>query len=171
MDRVTAPSPPRAEPSAPWPSDVRVPSAMERALEQAERAAAEGEIPVGAVLVDATGRVLAAEHNRCEALHDPTAHAELLVLRRACSTGGRVRLPADTLLVVTLEPCAMCAGALVWARVGALAFAAPDPKAGACGSLRDVPADPRLNHRVRRVAAPGAERSAALLRGFFAARR
>ncbi len=143
--------------------------AMELALAQAKVAADEGEAPVGAVaLVD--GWVVAEGHNMREGLHDPTAHAEILVLREAARRLGRWRLD-DVSLFVTLEPCSMCAGALVLARARRLLFGATDPKAGACGSLYNLCADPRLNHEVEVVPGLMAEPSARLLESFFSARR
>ena len=122
--------------------------AMELALAEARAAAGDGEVPVGAVtLVD--GRVVAARHNEREATGDPTAHAEMLALRDTAAALGGWRLSAVT-LVVTLEPCPMCAGALVAARVGRLVFGATDPRAGACGTLYNLCADPRLNHEIER---------------------
>ena len=138
---------------------------MGLALEQARRAAALGEVPVGAVVVRGE-ELLGAGHNRRETDGDPLAHAELLALREA---GGRVpgwRLLGCT-MYVTLEPCAMCAGALVNSRVGRLVFGASDPKAGFCGSLGDIPRDPRLNHRLDVVAGVRVEECGALLRDFF----
>jgi tRNA(adenine34) deaminase len=120
---------------------------MRRALDEAHRVVEAGDVPVGAVLLDPDGRVVAAAGNQREATGDPTAHAEVLVLRRAAATTGTWRLEGHT-LVVTLEPCTMCAGALVLARVERLVFGAYDPKAGAVASLFDVLRDPRLNHRV-----------------------
>lgn len=142
---------------------------MALALDEAALAPAHGDVPVGAVaLVD--GEVVARRHNERERLGDPTAHAELLALRDAAGRLGTWRLDAVT-LVVTLEPCTMCAGALVAGRVGRVVFAAPDPKAGACGSLYNLCADPRLNHEPGVTPGVLAERSAALLGAFFAARR
>jgi tRNA(adenine34) deaminase len=143
--------------------------AMGMALGEARRALEHGDVPVGAVaLVD--GEVVAADHNRREELGDPTAHAELLVLRAAAATVGGWRL-GDVALVVTLEPCPMCAGALVAARVGRLVFGAADPRAGACGSLYNLCADPRLNHEVPITHGVRAAECAALLTAFFAGRR
>ncbi|HUQ63027.1 MAG TPA: nucleoside deaminase [Acidimicrobiales bacterium] len=144
--------------------------AMDVALDEARRAAEHGDVPVGAVaLVD--GDVVARRHNERELAADPTAHAELLTLRDATSAGtDGWRLGAVT-LVVTLEPCAMCAGALVAGRVGRLVFGAPDPRAGACGSLYNLCADPRLNHELPVTGGVRAAESAALLESFFAARR
>jgi len=143
---------------------------MREALAEARRAAASGEVPVGAVVVGAAGEILARAHNRREAEQDPTAHAELVAVRRAAAASGSWRLEGAT-VYVTLEPCAMCAGALVLARVARLVFGANDPKAGYCGSLGDLVRDPRLNHRLEVAAGVLAEECGALLRGFFAARR
>ena len=143
--------------------------AMELALAEARKALDHGDVPVGAVaLVDDV--VVAADHNRREQLGDPTAHAEMLVLRAAASAAGRWRL-GDVTLVVTLEPCPMCAGALVAARVGRLVFGAADPRAGACGSLYNLCVDPRLNHDVPVTHGVAAAECGQLLAEFFAARR
>ena len=142
---------------------------MEQALAEADAAAAHGDVPIGAVLVH-HDRELARGHNRREVDADPTAHAELLALRAGAATLGSWRLSGCT-LYVTLEPCAMCAGALVLARVDRLVFAADDPKAGAVGALYDIPRDPRLNHQLEVVRGVGAEAASARLRAFFAARR
>jgi tRNA(adenine34) deaminase len=120
---------------------------MRLALEQARLAADHGDVPIGAVVLDPSGAVVAAAGNQRERAGDPTAHAEVLVLREAAAAAGSWRL-TDHTLVVTLEPCTMCAGALVLARVARLVFGAYDPKAGAVASLFDVVRDPRLNHRV-----------------------
>ncbi|WP_454084363.1 nucleoside deaminase [Georgenia sp. Marseille-Q6866] len=144
--------------------------AMNTALELAERALAGGDVPVGAVVLDREGRAVATAHNRCEVDRDPTAHAEVLALRAAAAATGDVRLEGCT-LVVTLEPCTMCAGAVVLSRVDRVVFGAWDPKAGACGSIRDVVRDSRLNHRAEVVGGVEEERSARLLRDFFAPRR
>jgi tRNA(adenine34) deaminase len=149
---------------------VTVDEAMALALEEAEAAVAHGDVPVGAVLVDRSGEVLAHRHNERELAQDPTAHAELLALRDAAAALGSWRLEGTT-LVVTLEPCPMCAGALVAARVERLVFGAADPKAGACGSLYNLCVDPRLNHEVRVVPGVASEQAAALLTAFFADRR
>ncbi len=142
---------------------------MDVALVEARAAAAEGEVPVGAVcLID--GRVVARRHNERERTGDPTAHAELLVLREAATTLGGWRL-GDATIVVTLEPCPMCAGAMVAARLGRLVFGAADPKAGACGTLYNLCADPRLNHEVVVTGGVRAEECGALLTSFFADRR
>ncbi|WP_438872988.1 tRNA adenosine(34) deaminase TadA [Paractinoplanes hotanensis] len=137
---------------------------MRRALEVA--AAAGEDVPVGAVLLDAAGRELAAAGNQREASGDPTAHAEILVLRRAAEQAGTWRLDGCT-LVVTLEPCTMCAGALVLARVSTLVFGAWEPKTGAVGSLWDVVRDRRLNHRPEVYAGVLEDECAAILRDFF----
>ncbi|MBI4546117.1 MAG: nucleoside deaminase [Gemmatimonadetes bacterium] len=142
---------------------------MQRALEQARAAAAEDEVPVGAVVVRA-GRLLAEARNRTRSWDDPTGHAELVALRRAAARLGQWRL-LDATLYVTLEPCAMCAGAMVLARLERLVVAAADPKAGMCGSLGCIIQDPRLNHRVRLTAGVLAEPAATLLQSFFRARR
>ncbi len=142
---------------------------MAEALAEARAAAAAGEVPVGAVLVE-DGRVIARGHNLRETLSDPTAHAEVVVLREAARKKGTWHLDGMT-LYVTVEPCPMCAGALVLARVGRLVFGVPDPKAGAAGSLMDVVRDERLNHRLEVEGGVRAQESADILRDFFRARR
>ena len=144
--------------------------AMDRALAEARLAVAHGDVPVGAVLVDAAGAVVAGDHNRREERSDPTAHAELLVLQAAASERGDWRLDGLT-LVVTLEPCAMCAMAAVWARVDRIVYGAADPKAGAAWSLNNIPQDERLNHRCDLVAAVREDECAAILEDFFRSRR
>lgn len=143
---------------------------MGEALTEARRCQASGDVPVGAVLLDQTGQVLGRGHNQREALADPTAHAEILALRAAGSGTGSWQL-AETSLVVTLEPCPMCAGAAVLARVGRVVFGAWDPKAGAAGSVWDLLRDRRLNHRPEVVGGVREEECAALLAEFFAHRR
>jgi tRNA(adenine34) deaminase len=143
---------------------------MTLALDCAREAYRFGEVPVGAVLVDAEGNLIAKAANAPIASNDPTAHAEVLVLRAAGKMLGNYRLPGCS-LYVTLEPCAMCVGALVHARVEKVVFAAPDPRTGACGSVFDIAASPRLNHRLVVRGGVMAEESAALLRQFFAERR
>ena len=138
---------------------------MRSALVEARAALEHGDVPVGAVVVR-EGQVVAARHNERERTGDPTAHAEVLALRDAASRLGRWRLD-DCSLVVTLEPCVMCAGALLAARIGGLVYGAADPKAGATGSLYNVASDPRLNHNPPVVHGILAEESAALLRDFF----
>ncbi|MFO0981631.1 MAG: tRNA adenosine(34) deaminase TadA [Planctomycetota bacterium] len=139
---------------------------MTRALALATRAAEIGEVPVGAVVV-CDGEVVAEGMNEIELRRDGTAHAELIALQR-CSAELRERRLNRATLYVTLEPCAMCAGACVWTRLGRLVYGAPDPRAGAVGTLYDIPRDTRLNHRVEVVAGVAADESAALLRRFFA---
>ena len=142
---------------------------MRRALDFAERAAASGEVPVGAVAVQG-GLVVAGSGNLREGAHDPTAHAELIVIREAALRLGRWRL-SELTLYVTLEPCFMCAGAIVNARVGRVVYGAADPKTGAVSSLASVLSDPRLNHAPRVTDGVLAEESGALLKAFFRARR
>ncbi|MFC2640643.1 MAG: tRNA adenosine(34) deaminase TadA [Propionibacterium acidifaciens] len=143
---------------------------MSEALAAARAAGAAGDVPVGAVVLGRDGAVLAAAGNRRERDADPTAHAEVLALRAAARALGRWRLD-DCTLVVTLEPCTMCAGALVAARIGTLVFGAFDPRAGAVASLFDVVRDPRLNHRPQVVSGIMAGPCSAVLDGFFADRR
>jgi tRNA(adenine34) deaminase len=143
---------------------------MERALLEARAASHHGDVPIGAVLADAAGRVVAADHNRREQRSDPAAHAEILVLRAAARARGGWRLGGHT-LVVTLEPCAMCAMAAVWARVDRIVYGVADPKAGAAWSLYNIPQDERLNHRCDLVAGVLADRCAGLLEEFFRSRR
>lgn len=143
---------------------------MRQALDEARAAARHSDVPIGAVVVDAEGRVIAGAGNERELLGDPTAHAEVLALRRASERLGGWRLEGCT-LVVTLEPCTMCAGALVLARVDRLVFGAFDPKAGAVASLWDVVRDPRLNHRPTVVSGVLADECGAVLQEFFASHR
>jgi tRNA(adenine34) deaminase len=142
---------------------------MQLALDQARLAAMHGDVPVGAVVIDQAGTVLASAGNEREIRHDPTAHAELLALREASRQLRSWRLTGLT-LVVTLEPCTMCAGALVMARIARLVFGAFDPKAGAVSSLFDVVRDPRLNHRVDVRGGVLEAECGALLKDFFANR-
>ncbi len=144
--------------------------AMRLALQTARRALPTGDVPVGAVVLGPDGAVLGRGWNLREASGDPTAHAEVVALRNAGTASGSWRLDGCT-LVVTLEPCTMCAGALVLARVCRLVFGAWDDKAGAAGSVRDVVRDSRLNHRVEVVAGVAEGECSALLREFFARRR
>jgi tRNA(adenine34) deaminase len=143
--------------------------AMQEALALARAAGEAGEVPVGAVAL-LEGRIVGRGANAREAAHDPTAHAELLAVREAARTLGRWRLSGVTVFV-TLEPCAMCAGAMVLARIDRLVYAATDPKAGAAGSLMDLTADPRLNHRFPVERGLLGEEAGELLRSFFRARR
>jgi tRNA(adenine34) deaminase len=142
---------------------------MMQALAEARHAADLGEVPIGAVVVR-DGEVVGRGHNRREVDGDPLAHAELLALREAARRVGGWRLAGCT-MVVTLEPCPMCAGALVASRIDRLVYGAADPKAGFCGSLGNLVQDPRLNHRLEVSSGVLAEASAALLRGFFASLR
>ena len=144
---------------------------MRFALREAERASEHDDVPIGCVVV-AGGEVVAAAANERELRHDPTAHAEVLAIREAATgVGDGWRMPADAVLYVTLEPCAMCAGAIVLARMPRVVFGAWDPKAGAAGSVLDVLAEPKLNWRPDVAGGLLAEESADLLRAFFAARR
>ena len=146
---------------------------MQEALAEARRAAEIGEVPIGAVIVregEAGEEVVGRGHNRREVDRDPLAHAEILAIRQAALGVAGWRLTGCT-MYVTLEPCAMCAGALVNSRVERLVWAAPDPKAGWCGTLGNLVQDPRLNHRLEMTAGVLEEDSAALLRGFFASLR
>lgn len=144
---------------------------MARALELARQAGALSEVPVGAVVYEtATGRVLGEGHNLRHTQKDPTLHAELIAIRAAALALGDWRLNACT-LVVTLEPCPMCAGLVVNARLGRVVFGCPDPKAGACGSLMSITTDARLNHRVTPIAGVMGEECADVLRSFFRDKR
>jgi len=142
---------------------------MRLALREAERALEHDDVPIGAVIVR-DGELLGAAHNERELRQDPTAHAEMVALREASRALGSWRL-LDAALYVTLEPCAMCAGAIVLARVARVVFGASDPKAGACGSVLDVTAEPRLNHRPTVAGGLLGEECGALLSAFFAERR
>lgn len=138
---------------------------MRMALEEAAKASTVGEVPIAAVIVQ-DSRVLAQAHNYRELWQDPTAHAEVVAIRAAATVLGTWRL-TDTTLYVTLEPCSMCIGAIILARVSRVVFGAWDPKAGACGSLFDLPAEPRLNHRVAVTGGILEQESQALLQKFF----
>lgn len=142
---------------------------MKLALDEARAALAHDDVPIGAVVI-IDDEIVARRHNERELVGDPTAHAELLAVRDAATAAGSWRLEGAT-VVVTLEPCAMCAGALVNARVARLVFGAPDPKGGTCGSLYNLGADPRLNHEFEITGGVLADECAALLTAFFAARR
>lgn len=142
---------------------------MQLALELARSAPAVGEVPIAAVLVH-EGKILASAHNLRESRQDPTAHAELLAIRKAADHLRTWRL-TDSTLYVTLEPCPMCAGAVVQARIARLVFGAWDPKAGACGSLLDIPSERRLNHRVEVLGGVLEEACQAILQSFFRAKR
>jgi tRNA(adenine34) deaminase len=143
---------------------------MRLALAEARRALEHGDVPVGAVVAGPDGEVIAAGHNERELRQDPSAHAEMLALREAARALGSWRL-LDTVLYITLEPCAMCAGAIVLARVPRVVYGTADPKAGAAGSVLDILAEPRLNHRPQVTPGILAADCAALLTAFFVARR
>ena len=142
---------------------------MQLALAEAARAPAHGDVPVGAIIVQ-EGRILALRHNERERLRDPTAHAEMLAIREAAAVLGGWRIPGATLFV-TVEPCPMCAGALVLARIERLVFGTPDPKAGAAGSVMDLVRHPALNHRLEVEGGVLQEECARLLQEFFSSRR
>jgi tRNA(adenine34) deaminase len=143
---------------------------MGLALAQARKAAAAGEVPVGAVLVSDNGEILAEAHNAPIAMQDPTAHAEILALRQAAAKVRNYRLPGAT-LYVTIEPCLMCVGAMIQVRIKRLVFGAPDPKAGACVSLYRIPEDLRLNHRFEVTGGVRETECRELLQEFFQTRR
>ncbi len=168
--RVTSPPlSPVGLPSGPTP-DPRYAGWLEHALELARAAGRIGDVPVGAIVVDGDGELVGEGANARELLGDPTAHAELVALRAAARHTGSWRL-SDCTLVVTLEPCAMCAGAIVAARVRTLVIGAWDPKAGACGSVWDLVRDSRSNHWVEVVGALDEDGCGGVLRDFFRARR
>jgi len=143
---------------------------MEEALHEADRAFHRGEVPVGAVLADGTGRIIATARNGTIELNDPTAHAEILVLRQGAVVRENYRLN-DCILVSTVEPCLMCMGAMIHARISHLAFGAPDPRWGAAGSLYDIPSDPRLNHRLAVTSGICEDECRKLMQDFFRMRR
>ena len=143
---------------------------MRLAIQEAEKALAHHDVPVGAVILGPTGELLGAGHNERELLQDPSAHAEMLAIRQAAEAIGHWRL-LDTTLYITLEPCAMCAGAIVLARIPTVVYGTADPKAGAAGSVLDILAEPRLNHRPAVIGGVLGPECAALLLDFFAARR
>ena len=143
---------------------------MEAALTEARSATQHGDVPVGAVLIDAHGRMVASDHNRREERTDPTAHAEMLVLSAAAQQSGDWRLDGHT-LVVTLEPCVMCAGAAVQARLERIVYGAADVKAGAAWSLFNIPQDRRLNHRIELVTGVLEDKCSSVLTTFFERRR
>lgn len=143
---------------------------MQAALELAESAARIGEVPVGAVVLDASGKVLGRGYNRCISDHDPTGHAEIVALRDAAACLGNYRLPGLA-LYVTLEPCAMCIGAMLHARLARVVYGASDPKTGACGSVLDIPAVSQLNHHTAVVGGVMGAECAEYLQEFFRARR
>jgi len=143
---------------------------MQLAIAEAKRALGHDDVPVGAVILGGDGSILGRGHNERELLQDPSAHAEMLAIREAAAAVGSWRL-LDTTLYVTLEPCAMCAGAIVLARIPTVVYGTTDPKAGAAGSVLDILAEPRLNHRPNVVGGVLQPECAALLLDFFAARR
>lgn len=143
---------------------------MKGALAEARAAAARGEVPVGAVVIDPDGRVVARGGNRTRETHDPTAHAEIVALRAACEAAGSDRLPGHV-LYVTLEPCAMCAQAIAHARIARVVYGAPDPKSGGVAHGARVFSHPQCHHRPEVVDGVAEEEAAAILRDFFAARR
>ncbi len=145
-------------------------SLMEIALEEAEKAWVEGEVPVGAVIADQEGNILAKAHNRCISLNDPTAHAEILAIREAAKIKKNYRLN-NTILVVTIEPCPMCAGAAVNARIEKLVFGAHDPKTGSAGSVYDIAFGKKLNHNIKVISGILSEECGSLLKKFFAMKR
>jgi len=143
---------------------------MGQALKEAEKASLSGEVPVGAVIVSQDGEIVASGHNQPIALNDPTAHAEILAIRKASLTCRNYRLN-NTVLVVTIEPCIMCMGAVVNARVPKLVYGADDPKGGAAGSLYDLAIDGRLNHRIEVISGIRDEECRVLMQDFFRIRR
>ena len=143
---------------------------MKLALSEAKKANEKAEVPIGAVLVSQAGDILAASHNQTISLSDPTAHAEILVLRKAAHQTQNYRL-LNTILYVTIEPCVMCMGALVHARISRLVYGAKDPKWGAAGSLYDLADDIRLNHRVEVIAGICEDDCRALMQNFFRSKR
>ena len=170
MKKVDPPAGGAGRPEVPAGNGEADISLMEQALAQARLAAAGGEVPVGALLVDGKGTVLAAAGNNCVAAADPAGHAEIRVLRAAAARLGNYRLPGTT-LYVTLEPCAMCAAAMVMARIDRLVFGATDPRAGGVESVYSIGIDGRLNHRFRVTGGVLAGPCGDLLRDFFRARR
>ena len=138
---------------------------MREALAEAEKAYALGEVPVGAVIVK-DGEIIARGHNLTETSKDPTAHAEMIAIRRAASVLGGWRLTGCS-LYVTVEPCAMCAGAMIWSRIDNLYIGAMDPKAGACGSVFNIPAEDRLNHSIHTETGMMEEECSAMMKSFF----
>jgi tRNA(adenine34) deaminase len=143
---------------------------MRLAICQAKAAENKGEVPIGAVMVSQTGELLSKAHNETILQNDPTAHAEILTIRKAAEQLRNYRL-LNTTLYVTVEPCVMCMGAIIHARIAKLVYAARDPKWGACGSLYDFSTDCRFNHRVKVIGGVGEEESKCLIQGFFKAKR
>ena len=143
---------------------------MEMALEQAMIAATRDEVPVGALIVDSTGKILAASHNQAITQHDPTAHAEIMAIRKACASIGNYRL-LNTILYVTVEPCVMCMGAAIHARISTIVFGATDPKWGACGSLYHLGEDVRFNHHPRVISGVCEAECKTIIQSFFKSKR
>ena len=143
---------------------------MERALDEAAAADREDEVPVGCIIVSPEHGIIASAHNQREQLHDPTAHAEMIAITQAAASLQSWRLE-QCILYVTLEPCPMCAGAIVQARIPLVVFGCTDPKAGACQTLYQITSDPRLNHRAQVIGGVMADRCAAMLSDFFARKR
>jgi len=143
---------------------------MTLALIEAENAGKKGEVPVGAIIIDSCGKVIARGHNLRESKNDPTAHAEIVAVRKASRKTGSWRLTECTIFT-TLEPCPMCAGALINSRIKRVVFGCRDPKAGACGTLLDIPSHPVLNHKVEIISGILEEECSKLLKDFFKSRR
>ena len=143
---------------------------MSEALQEAEKALSEGEVPVGAVLIGPEGHIVSRAHNQPISLNDPTAHAEILAMRRASLKCGNYRLPGSV-LVVTIEPCIMCVGAALNARIARIVYGAPDPKSGAAGSVFDLTSDNRLNHRIEVTSGIMENECRTLIQSFFRDRR
>jgi tRNA(adenine34) deaminase len=164
---MVRPDPPNFDSAPTEPDDQAF---MQAALTEARKAREMGEVPVGAVVVDPAGEIIGRGHNQPIACHDPTAHAEIVALRQAAARSGNYRLPG-CVMYVTIEPCIMCLGALLQARIRRLVFGAPDPKGGACVSLYRLPEDERLNHRMEVVAGVAEADCRDLLQEFFRRRR
>ena len=143
---------------------------MEMALEQAMIAATRDEVPVGALIVDSTGKILAASHNQAITQHDPTAHAEIMAIRKACTSIGNYRL-LNSILYVTVEPCVMCMGAAIHARISTIVFGATDPKWGACGSLYHLGEDVRFNHHPGVISGVCEAECKTIMQSFFKSKR
>ena len=143
---------------------------IQEAIKDALKGGDKGEVPVGALITDRSGEILARDHNRCISLNDPTAHAEILVLREAALRKNNYRLP-NTVLYVTLEPCLMCIGAILQARVATVVFGVSDPKAGACGSFYSIPATPGIMHKIKVVTGVLEKECREILQAFFKTKR
>ncbi len=153
-----------------YPMSMDLHQLMKKALEEAKQGSSEGEVPVGAVLATASGEIIASAHNQPIALNDPSAHAEILAMRKAGAALHNYRL-TQTVLVVTIEPCLMCMGACLHSRISSLVYGAKDPKAGAAGSVYNLAADSRLNHKIEVIPGIMAKECRALLQDFFRVRR